>query len=482
MNRSETSLEKPGLRSFRNLPLPVWMRTTAELNTTGKHSAPRKRRALAEFQPVNELTGFCVPTQSGRGSRRLAAALRPRPGRKLPDDLRAENVGRLTAAFSQGVRDVGFEQLVEQIDTGPIHVGEQVRVFFDGDEAFASILDAIGHAQQEVLLETYILRDDAAGNEILQRLGRAAGRGVSVRVLADAFGSWTTRRSFWLQMRQLGIQARLFHPFWFSIWDHLVRDHRKIIVIDRQTAFTGGMNIGNEYGSSRRIKGRRWRDTHARIEGSTAWEMALVFREGWVRAGGESFAVPKQLFSNGEGARILVLDSRPGRGYAETAAVLAAIVGACRRRLWVTNSYFAPRRLLLHLLVSAAHRGVDVRLLLPGVSDIPLVRHAGHGCFADLLASGVRIFEYQPAVLHAKTLVADDYVSVIGSSNLDVRSFHFNAECNVLVLDEDTARDMARAFEADLRDSVEIRLPQWEQRPWWRRVRDTLARHLTPVL
>lgn len=452
------------------------------LNDAVQSSATRMWPASLESRPATRTLSSRPRKRHACGPRRLAAALRPRPGRKLPADLRAENVGCLTAAFPQGVRDVGFEQFVQQIDTGPIHVGEQVRVFFDGDEVFASILEAIDHAQQEVLLEAYILRDDAAGNEILRRLGRAATRGVSVRVLADAFGSWTTRRPFWRQMRQLGIQARLFHPVWVHVWDHLVRDHRKIIVIDRQIAFTGGMNIGNEYGSSRRAKGRRWRDTHARIEGSTAWEMAVVFREGWVRAGGEPFVISAQALSDGEGARTLVLDSRPGRGYAETAAVLATIVGACQRRLWVTNSYFAPRRLLLQLLANAAHRGVDVRLLLPGLSDIPLVRHAGHGCFADLLASGVRIFEYQPAVLHAKTLVADDYVSVIGSSNLDVRSFHFNAECNVLVLDEDTARDMAGAFEADLRDSVEIRLPEWGQRPWWRQVRDALARHLTPVL
>jgi len=391
-------------------------------------------------------------------------------------------VAGLAARLTEGVRDAGFERLVQRIDTGPIHWGQKVQVFCDGGAAFASMLDAIENAREEVLLETYILRDDAAGHQILERLGRAAARGVVVRVLADAFGSWTTKPSFWKTMRQLGIQARLFHPFWAHVWDHLVRDHRKVIVVDRHVGFTGGMNVGNEYGSSGREEGRRWRDTHARIEGSTAWEMAVVFREGWVRAGGEPFVISAQGPSDGQGARTLVLDSRPGRGYAETAAVLAAIVGACQRRLWVTNSYFAPTRTLLELLASAAHRGVDARLLLPGVTDIPLVRHAGHGCFSELLNAGVRVFEYQATVLHAKTLVADDYVSVIGSSNLDVRSFRFNAECNVLVLDEGTARDMAAAFEADLRDSIEIRLPQWRQRPWWRRVRDALARHLTPVL
>jgi cardiolipin synthase len=242
------------------------------------------------------------------------------------------------------------------------------------------------------------------------------------------------------------------------------------------------MNVGNEYGSSRHAKGGLWRDTHARIEGPTAWEMALVFKEGWRRAGGEPFPVSSFTATEDHGAKTLVLDSRPGRGYAETASVLAAIVGASRTRLWVTNSYFAPRRSALAVLGRAAQRGVDVRLLLPGVSDIPLVRHAGHGSFSQLLASGVRIFEYQPAILHAKTLVADDYVTVVGSSNLDFRSFHFNAECNVLILDDKTGRRMVHAFETDLVESVEIRRNQWKKRSLPHRIGDSLARCLSPLL
>jgi cardiolipin synthase len=186
--------------------------------------------------------------------------------------------------------------------------------------------------------------------------------------------------------------------------------------------------------------------------------------------------------TDGNGAKTLVLDSRPGRGYAETASVLAAVVGACRQRLWVTNSYFAPRRNAIDVLGRAAQRGVDVRLLLPGISDVPLVRHAGHGYFEQLLASGVRIFEYQPAILHAKTLVADDYVTVVGSSNLDFRSFHFNAECNVLILDEETAQATASAFEHDLAGSVEIQLDQWRKRSVAHRFGDALARCLSPLL
>ena len=352
----------------------------------------------------------------------LYATLRPRAGRKLPNELRAEKVGALAEALPLGVRDAGFERLVGRIETGPIHHGNQVQLFFRGEEAFASVREAIEGATEEILLETYILRDDATGRKLLGLLGDAAGRGVKVRVLADAYGSWTTKGAFWREMQGLGIEARLFHPIWSHLRGFLFRDHRKIIAIDRRISFTGGMNVANEYGSSRHNKNASWRDTHVRVEGPTAWEMALVFSEGWERSGGASLHLPPLAPTDTSGARTLVLDSRHGRGHAETAAVLAALVGASRKRLWITNSYFAPNRTAIRLLGQAAQRDVDVRLLLQGRTDMPLVRHAGHGNYSDLLASGVRVFEYQSAILHAKTLVTDDYVSVVGSSNLDFRS------------------------------------------------------------
>jgi cardiolipin synthase len=412
----------------------------------------------------------------------LYAILRPRAGRKLPSELRAAKVGHLAEALPLGVRDAGFERLVGRIDTGPIHSGNHVQLFFQGEEAFASVHQAIAGATREILLETYILRDDATGRKLLGLLGGAAARGVRVRVLADAYGSWTTKRKFWREMQSLGIEARLFHPLWSHLRRFLFRDHRKIIVIDRQISFTGGMNVANEYGSSRHNQNASWRDTHMRVEGPTAWELALVFNEGWERSGGASLQLPPLAPLDPSGARTLVLDSLSGRGQGETAAVLAALVAASRKRLWITNSYFAPNRTAIHLLGNAAQRGVDVRLLLQGRTDMPLVRHAGHGNFPDLLARGVRLFEYRSAILHAKTLVADDYVSVVGSSNLDFRSFYFNAECNVLVMDDATGQTMAQAFEEDLKQSIEIRLESWNQRPLTHRLGDALARCLSPLL
>lgn len=414
--------------------------------------------------------------------RRWRPVLRPRPGRHLPSELQAGEVGCLAGALPQGVRDAGFETLLSRIAEKPFHSGNRVQLFFLGEDAFASMLEAVASARSEVLLESYILKDDPTGRLFQEALVAARRRGVAVRVLADGFGSWHTRSSFWRELRSNGIKARLFHPPWPGVRYLPFRDHRKIIVVDRRVAFTGGMNIADEYGSSRLPRGVLWRDTHARVEGPAAWEMAVVFREGWRQAGEPSFGIDDLIPVASSGAQILVLDSRPGRGAAEYAAALAAVVGAARTRLWLTTAYFAPRRRALTILGEAVRRGVDVRLLLPGRSDVPILRHAGHGFFSSLLRRGVRVFEYQPAMLHAKTAVADGYVSVVGSSNLDFRSFELNAECNFAILDAATGQRMEAQFEEDLASAVEIRPAPWRRRPWLHRSTDSLARRLAPVL
>jgi cardiolipin synthase len=409
------------------------------------------------------------------------AVVRPEAGRRLDRHLQAENVGRLAGEFRDGLHDPAFPLLLRRIDDAPILPGNRVDAFFRGENAFEAMGQAIDAAREEVLVESYILKDDSTGHAFLDAVGRAAGRGVAVRVLADAWGSLTTRRSFWKEMKRRGVEVRLFNPLFPHLLFQPFRDHRKILVVDRRVAFTEGMNIADEYGSGLGSSTGPWRDTHCRVEGPAAWELAVVFSEAWRRAGGrldfEPLSPPAA-----EGASILVLDSRPGRGHEETASVLAAIVGAAREKIWITNAYFAPRARAVLVLAEAVRRGVDVRFLLPGTTDVPLVRHAGHGHFGALLSQGVRVFEYDAAILHAKTLVADDFVSVVGSTNLDFRSFHFNAEANLVILDAATGRAFAEAFRDDLTRSKEIELDAWSRRARLHRIGDNLARRLGPLL
>ncbi len=444
----------------------------------------------------------------------------------LPRELRRYRAWALAQAIPVGVRDERFLELVQRIEGGAYHRAPPITLLVDGEAAFTAMLQGIAEAREEVLLETYILRDDRIGVQVQQALIAAVQRGVRVSVLADAIGSFFTRTTFWDALEEHGVLVRHFHRFWHLPFEALRRDHRKIIVIDRAIAFTGGMNIGEEYGSSIRSHAGAWRDTFLRVEGSVAQELAAVFAEGWDRAQGpplpglgyvswsEGITVPpattvraftaqalrarldRRLALRRDRIRgrrvqrrheiaiesdraVLVLDSRPGRGQREMLAVLSALLGGARERLWITTPYFAPPTRALTLLRQAAERGVDVRLLLPGtLADVPLARRAAHGTYSALLASGVRIFEYQAATLHAKTVVIDGRASVVGSSNLDFRSFWLNAECNLLVFDDDLAGALERSFRTDVRDSREIMAAEWSRRGWTARLIDRLARAL----
>ena len=442
-------------------------------------------------------------------------------------DLRVTRVWAHAHRLPLGVRDPAYLLLVQQIMDSPLHEAPQARLVVDGELAFRAIIAALGEAREEILLESYILRDDRIGEAVHVALAHAVQRGVRVHVLADAVGSSDTKDTFWRALEADGITLRLFHRLRYLPFEALRRDHRKIIVIDRALAFTGGMNIGNEYGSSIRRRGVAWRDSLVRVQGSVARELAAVFAEGWDRAQGPPLpgleyiswaeqataslmSAPTRWSARALRARIerriaqrrdrrrgrrvrrvadrasaeststaLVLDSRPGRGQREVLAVLASLVGGARERLWITTPYFAPPTRALDLLRAAARRGVDVRLLVPGAqTDVPLVRHAAHGAYRALLDAGVRVFEYQRATLHAKTVVVDGHAGLVGSTNLDFRSFWLNAECNVLVFDDDLARALERSFSDDCTQSVEIGTALWDERTLWHRLGDWCARQL----
>ncbi len=262
---------------------------------------------------------------------------RPRPRRTLPARRRVE---RLATELPQGVHDPAFLELLHRIDQSPILPARRLEVFTDGNRALVEMIDAIDRAGEEVLLQSYIFKDDSTGHAVVDALGKAVERGVRVRVLADAVGSVETREEFWQRLEKKRIAFRLFHPLRYP-WLVLFRDHRKILVIDRAVAFTGGMNIAEEYGSgltrhrasaalrspAPRGETTTWRDTHLRVEGPAAWEFAVVFRESWLAADGPPFDLPSLTEPQAEwGARCLVLDSRSGRGHRETALVLRAAV------------------------------------------------------------------------------------------------------------------------------------------------------------
>jgi cardiolipin synthase len=360
--------------------------------------------------------------------------------------------------------------------------GNEVAVFHDGEEAFQALCEAVAAATRYVHLEYYIFQGDSTGRALLALLTERARAGVEVRLLVDAVGSWRLRRSAVAPLREAGGKFAEFLPVAifrrpFSV---NLRNHRKIVVIDGQVAFAGGMNIGDEY-RSRDPEIGHWRDTHARVRGPAALRLQEVFAEDWYFATGEDCMVERRTPLEPRGGVLVeVLESGPDRTAETIYHRLFVAITRSEKRVWLTTPYFIPDRAIFVALVTAAQRGVDVRLLLPGWSDHRFVLYAGRAYYPELLQAGVRIFEYGPGMLHAKTMVVDDAWVTIGSANMDRRSFHLNWEANLIFLDPGMASAMASRFERDLARARAIEAPYRPSFP--RRFGESTCFLLAPLL
>jgi cardiolipin synthase len=384
------------------------------------------------------------------------------------------------------------EHVREMIDAfreraaAPLVAGNRVALLVDGPQTLHAIRGAIENAKHHVHLETYIFSDDEIGRALRELLIRRRQQGIEVRVLYDAIGSVTTPAAFFEPMRQAGVEVLPFRPLDPTRtlpWKLNNRDHRKIVIVDGRIAFTGGVNISGAYASASSSRpgpeaGREeaWRDTHVQIEGPVAAQFQKLFLETWERAGGRVDGGSAQYFpprAPGGAELVAVVATRGGdRDEATIYDTYAAAIGHTSRRLWMTQAYFAPDDGLRRALIAAAARGVDVRIIVPSFTDSGLIFHASRKDYDELLGGGVRIYEQRYALLHAKSMVIDTALSMIGSANFDMRSFLHNNEVNAVVVGSDFAQRMEALFERDLRDTRELELQTWRQRPWMDRFKE----------
>ena len=409
-----------------------------------------------------------------------------------------------------------FETSLRKIAGRELKSGNQLTLLLDGPQAHEAQLRAIASAQHHVHLETYLLTDDELGTrygEVLQERARA---GVKVRLMLDGLGASGAGDDYREALRDAGVELREFNsinPFKNPrVWRMTRRSHRKTLIVDGRLAFTGGVNITDEYRRSpedpRPAVGseRGWRDTQVMIEGPAVAEFQQMFLTYWARLGAlrdEDGCYRSEAVADAD-ARVcaitdqggdfvdhLMPDAPPSHlmqlrpKYRVEPRIYHAYLSAirlARERIWITQAYFAPTGKLIRALAAAARRGLDVRLLLPSVSDVPLVRYAGRRCYARLLKSGVRIWEYQPAMLHAKTAVIDGVWATVGSANLDYRSLFHNDEANAFIVDAAFAHKLERVFEHDLRHASAIQLAQWKRRGVFDRLMELFAGSIKRLL
>jgi cardiolipin synthase len=373
----------------------------------------------------------------------------------------------------------------------PLVAGNRVSLLIDGPQTLAAIRKSIEQAKSSVHVETYIFSDDEVGRTFADLLISRRHDGLDVRVLFDSVGSMTTPASFFKRLRDAGVEVREYRPMnpvhTPLIWKINNRDHRKIVVVDGNTAFTGGINISSTYESSSSTRpgpkegvDAAWRDTHVEMAGPVAAQFQALFLETWTRAGGKVEDKKAALFPSIEprGNELVAAVASDGDDDKEAriyGSYLAAVNHATRR-VWLTNAYFAPNKEFRKALIGAVKRGVDVRLIVPGFTDSGLILYASRSSFDELLEGGVRIYEQRYALLHAKTAVVDSALSMVGSANLDMRSFLHNNEVNAVVVGSDFAQRMEGVFERDLKDTRELQLENWRKRPFLDKLKEQSSR------
>ncbi len=361
-------------------------------------------------------------------------------------------------------------------DSGVFLGGTRAELLSDAGLAFDAMIAAIDAAEHQILLEMYWFASDVVGWRFCEHLRAAAARGVRVRVLYDSLGSWDTSEELFDQLRAGGIEVVEFSPIapWrlrFA-WSRLSRrDHRKILVVDARVGFTGGLNL-SKHSLPKAEGGYGWRDDAVKVEGAAVGVLAACFWAIYRREKGRHAPHPACSdvlpVSDPMLVRVLAQDG-PRRRTQIMRAYLEQIRGA-KQRVWLKNAYFIPDRRVRQALARAARRGIDVRVIVPRNSDVPIAKYAGQRTFAGLMRNGVRIFEWLPSVLHSKTAVVDGIWSTVGTFNLDHMSFRTNLEVNLAVLDETFAQTMEATFLKDLESCTEIDPQAFKLRSWVERL------------
>jgi cardiolipin synthase A/B len=363
----------------------------------------------------------------------------------------------------------------------PVHRGGEVTLLQNGDAFYPAMLEAIRSATDNVTFEVYIFEPDEIGRRFMDAFIDRARAGVEVRLLIDWFGSLKLRRRHRDELTRAGVQVQAFRPFALRNLVRIYRrTHRRAIVIDGRVAFTGGAAISKKWAGDVRSK-HEWRDSMTRVTGPLVAGIQSAFAANWVYCTGEVLSAPRFFppLDPAPGPCAVSVASSPSDALQPIRVLFWLSFANARRRLWLCNSYFIPDPRLRKTVVDRARDGVDVRILVPGNhTDAVPVQFAGRSYYDELLAAGVRIYEYQPAMMHAKTLVVDDAWSVIGSANMDERSMELNEENVLGIADREVARSITGGVERDIERSREVRLEDWAKRPWWQRGLETIAKTL----
>jgi cardiolipin synthase A/B len=387
---------------------------------------------------------------------------------------------RISLHGAESLDSPEFLHSLEAITDAKINHHTGLRVFTNGEHFYEAELQAISAAKTTVNLEAYIFQQGEVARRFTDALTERARAGVKVKVVLDALGSLSTTERYFRQLRAAGGEVEWYNPVrWNRLPRYNNRTHRELLIVDGQTAFLGGAGVADHWLINKGDR-RRWRDTMVRVQGDAVPNLQATFAENWLESCGEVLTGPDYypICDAPTESSVLVINSTPSAGGATRARMLfQLLVASAQKSIHITTPYFLPDSSLSDELARAvSERGVQVKIVVPGRhSDHMLTRSSSRRAYGKLLRAGARIFEYDPAMIHAKILLVDGVWSVVGSTNFDNRSFGLNDEVNLAAFDEDFTRRLEEDFASDMAESSEISYEQWRRRPLFERAPELLG-------
>lgn len=371
----------------------------------------------------------------------------------------------------------------------PLSDDNAVELLINGEKKFPAVFEAIANARHHIHLEYYIFEPDHIGLELIELLIKKAAEGVKIRLIFDDFGSHKLHKEV-KRMRKAGIEIFPFYEIKLFFFANRMnyRNHRKIIVIDGETGFLGGINVSDKY-INRDGNGNEWfwRDTHLKAEGSIVHSLQYVFMVDWNFCSKQKLEPDRHFFpihkNEKAGDKIgQLVASGPDSDAPYILQSLCRAISLAKEEILITNPYFIPSPTIMDLLLITALSGIKVKLLVPGISDSKLVNLANHSHFSEMLEAGIEVYTYTKGFVHAKTLVIDDDLAIVGTANMDFRSFDLNFEVNALIYDCELAAELKKAFYRDLEDSEKVDGEIWKQRPLYLQLLDRMVKLISPLL
>lgn len=377
--------------------------------------------------------------------------------------------------------------LAKNLAKSPISFSTYTQVLTNGEETFKHILAAMRAAKHHIHLQYYIVRDDELGREIQQILIEKAENGVEVRFLYDAVGCLKLSDSYIQELRDAGAHMQPFSPVAFPFLSNRInfRNHRKSVIVDGEIGFLGGLNIGDEYLGKDPFYGF-WRDTHLKLEGEAVRTLQLYFLRDWFYMTDEKLLDDKYLCaqasqSNQLGA-VQIIGGGPDDQWEIIKKLFFSMINSAKKTIWISSPYFIPDEDVLSALKVAALSGIEVRLLVPSSPDKKVVFYASHSYYLELLEAGVHIHSYEKGFMHSKIIIVDQELASIGTSNMDMRSFHLNFEINCFLYRTSSVRQLTDDFKQDLLDSTQLELHTFKNRKLHIRLKESLSRLASPLL